>query len=69
MRDQIFVVTMNEQGEYEDMERFLPGTTFSNPIDMLFGPDGALYVLEYGNTWNAANPDARLSRIDFVAGD
>ena len=66
MRDQIFVVTMNEQSDYESIERFLPSTTFSNPIDMLFGPDGAMYLLEYGNTWNAANPDARLSRIDYI---
>ena len=36
-------------------------------MDMEFGPDGALYVLEYGDGYFAENPDAQLSRIDFVA--
>ena len=35
-------------------------------MDMEFGPDGALYVLEYGDGYFAENPDAQLSRIDFV---
>lgn len=37
-----------------------------NPMDMEFGPDGALYVLEYGDGYFAENPDAQLSRIDFI---
>ncbi len=37
-----------------------------NPIDMEFGPDGSLYVLEYGDGYFAENPDAQLSKINFV---
>ncbi len=37
-----------------------------NPMDLEFGPDGALYVLEYGDGFFAENPDAQLSRIDFI---
>lgn len=33
------------------------------PMDLIQGPDGALYLLEYGTNWFAANADARLSRI------
>ena len=40
-----------------------------NPMDMEFGPDGALYVLEYGDGFFSENPDAQLSRIDFVRGN
>ena len=40
-----------------------------NPMDMEFGPDGALYVLNYGDGYFAENPDAELSRIDFVRGN
>ena len=40
-----------------------------NPMDMEFGPDGALYVLEYGDGFFAENPDAQLARIDFVRGN
>ena len=43
-----------------------PPSSIDNPIDMEFGPDGALYVLEYGDGYFAENPDAQLSRIDYV---
>lgn len=65
MRDWIMVVTMDENGDFAQMERFLPGTEFSNPMDMLFGPDGVMYLLEYGNTWNTRNEDARLVRVEY----
>lgn len=70
MRDWIAVVTMDSDGRYQYMERFLPLTVeVSHPIDMLFGPDGALYLLEYGNSWNTRNLDARLARIAYNAGN
>jgi glucose/arabinose dehydrogenase/PKD repeat protein len=40
-----------------------------NPMDMEFGPDGALYLLNYGDGFFSENPDADLSRIDFVRGN
>jgi glucose/arabinose dehydrogenase len=40
-----------------------------NPMDLEFGPDGALYVLEYGDGFFAENPDAQLARIDYVRGN
>ena len=38
-------------------------------MDIEFGPDGALYVLEYGDGFFAENPEAQLARIDFVRGN
>jgi cytochrome c len=38
-------------------------------MDMEFGPDGALYVLEYGDGFFSENPDAQLARIDVVRGN
>ena len=35
-------------------------SSVDNPMDMEFGPDGALYVLEYGDGYFAENPDAQL---------
>jgi len=35
------------------------------PIDMAFGPDGALYLLEYGSGYYVENADAQLSRIEY----
>ena len=40
-----------------------------NPMDMEFGPDGALYVLEYGDGYFSENPEAQLARIDWVRGN
>ncbi len=37
-----------------------------NPIDLEFGPDGALYVLEYGDGFFRPNPDAGLHRIAYA---
>jgi cytochrome c len=38
-------------------------------MDMEWGPDGALYVLEYGDGFFSENPEAQLARIDFVRGN
>jgi hypothetical protein len=40
-----------------------------NPIDMEFGPDGALYILEYGDGYFAQNPDAKLTKVNYVRGN
>lgn len=38
-------------------------------MDMLFSPDGDLYIIEYGRKWFARNSDARLLRIQFNGGN
>jgi glucose/arabinose dehydrogenase len=43
-----------------------PNIVQDNPMDMEFGPDGALYTLEYGDGFFAELPEAQLSRIDYV---
>ncbi|MCE7079450.1 PQQ-dependent sugar dehydrogenase [Streptomyces sp. ST2-7A] len=53
-------------GGLAGIEDVVPGMSFSAPIDMEFGPDGALYVLEYGRGYFQENPDAELSRIDYI---
>ncbi|MEL6847723.1 MAG: ThuA domain-containing protein [Bacteroidota bacterium] len=68
-RDWVNVVTMDENGDLETIEPFLSALNLSSPMDMEFGPDGALYILEYGTRWFAANKDARLVRIDYSEGN
>ena len=36
---------------------------------MAYGPDGKLYMIEYGTTWFKQNLDARLVRIDYNSGN
>ncbi len=69
MRGWIMAVSMDENGNYKGMERFLPDYNFSSGIDMDFGPDGDLYVLEYGSAWFKGNENARLVRVEYNAGN
>ena len=69
MRDMILAVSFDGKGDMTKMERFLPNMAFSHPIDMAFGPNGDLYVLEYGTGWFLKNDDSRLVRIEFNAGN
>ena len=43
-----------------------PNVVLDNPMDMEFGPDNALYTLEYGTGYFAELPAAQLARIDYV---
>jgi len=38
------------------------------PVDSQFGPDGCLYLLDYGETWGA-NKDSRLLKISYQWGN
>ncbi len=60
---------MLPNGDFDKMIPFMEGTKFNAPIDMEMGPDGRLYVLEYGSGWFSKNPDASLVRIDYLAGN
>ncbi|MDG4828953.1 ThuA domain-containing protein [Solwaraspora sp. WMMD1047] len=67
-RDKIFMMRTNGSGKLLGVEQLLPGFVFDNPMDMEFGPDGSLYLLEYGDGFFRANPDAALSVIRYVKG-
>ena len=69
MRGWIMAVTMDAEGNFVSMERFMPSHKFSNPIDMEFNSDGDLYMLEYGTGWFQGNDDARLIRIEYNGGN
>src|SRR3954468_24677245 len=69
MRHWVMAVTMAPNGDLVSIERFMPGTLFSAPIEMEFSPSGDLYMLEYGTAWFQGNPDARLVRIEYNAGN
>ncbi|MBA2945651.1 PQQ-dependent sugar dehydrogenase [Streptomyces himalayensis] len=68
-RDYTKAFHLDANGDVSKIEPMLPSVTFDNPMDMEFGPDGALYVLEYGDGYFRENPDAQLARIDYVGPD
>ncbi|MGH1364892.1 MAG: ThuA domain-containing protein [Calditrichia bacterium] len=67
-RSYIKEVKLDQNGAPLKINDFLPGTEFLRPIDMELGPDGVLYILEWGTGFGGNNPDSKLSRIDFVRG-
>jgi len=69
MRGWIMAITMDENGNYKSMERFMPNTTFGSAIDMKFSPDGDLYILEYGSAWFKGNDNARIVKIEYQGGN
>lgn len=48
------------------LNEFLPDESWLAPIDMEYGPDGSLYVLEWGGGFGRDNPDSGLYRVDYV---
>ncbi|MDB5112424.1 MAG: hypothetical protein JWR67_3538 [Mucilaginibacter sp.] len=68
-RGWIMAVSMKANGDYDGMEQFSPSYHPIEPIDMKFGPDGDLYVLEYGSVWFGKSDNARLVRIEYNAGN
>ncbi|GAA4194551.1 hypothetical protein GCM10022252_39120 [Streptosporangium oxazolinicum] len=50
------------------IEPVLAGMNLVHPIDMEFGPDGSLYLLEYGSGYFSGAADAGLYKINHVQG-
>jgi cytochrome c len=67
-RNWVFTARLDKNEELVDLEPFMPDHSFIRPIDMEFGPEGALYLIEYGTTWGK-NENAKLVRIDYIRGN
>lgn len=66
----LFTVQMNADGtNYTDINRFLPNLPMVRPHALQFGPDGALYMIEWGSGFNGNNADSGIYRIDYVEGN
>ncbi|OJF14353.1 PQQ-dependent sugar dehydrogenase [Couchioplanes caeruleus] len=68
-RDYVKEFTLGAGNEVTAIAPVLPSIVFDNPMDLEFGPDGSLYVLEYGDGYFSENPEAQLARIDYVRGN
>jgi cytochrome c len=52
-----------------DINQILTGMTFLRPMDFEFGPDGALYMIEWGTGFGGNNDNSGVYRIDYIAAD
>jgi cytochrome c len=48
------------------IDPLLPSVKFNRPMDFKFGPDGALYVIEWGTGYGGGNSDAAIDRVDYL---
>ncbi len=66
-RDIIAAVNVDRAGKLQRVRRVVPWIPFHRPVDLEIGPDGALYVLEYGSGFGGDNDDAQLVRLEYSA--
>ncbi|QGH70029.1 ThuA domain-containing protein [Pseudactinotalea sp. HY158] len=68
-RNKMYSFLLTEDGTgLEKVNSFLPSEPFMAPIEAKFGPDGSMYVLDWGGGFGRHNPDSGLHRIDYVSG-
>jgi cytochrome c len=66
-RNWIKEVKLDASGNTLKINPFAAGVSLKRPIDVELGPDGALYVLEWGTMFLGNNDDAQLVRIEFLS--
>lgn len=64
-RNWIIAVHLDAKENIAKMERFCSDMTFKRPTDMELGPDGCLYIIEYGTAWGN-NMDSQIVRIEYA---
>lgn len=64
-RNYIKEFPLGADGELLAINPVLNNMQFLSPLDLQFGPDGALYLLEWGGGFGRDNPNSGLYRIDY----
>ncbi|MDB2607082.1 ThuA domain-containing protein [Zobellia sp.] len=69
MRGWMKAVSFYEDGTFKKMEPFASDIKVNSLIDMEMGPNGRVYLLEYGSGWFSKNINSSLSYIEYNAGN
>jgi cytochrome c len=70
MRNWVMAVEFDKDENYVRNEPFMAANgDFRRPIDMAFGSNGIMYMLEYGSVYGVANKDASLVKIEYNTGN
>ena len=64
-RGWIKTVHFDSEGRIAGIHPFMADTKFKRPISLDVGPDGALYLIEWGTAWYN-NKDSQLVRLEYV---
>lgn len=63
-RGEIETMRIGDDGRLSDWKHFLPSLRLRGPLEMRFGPDGGLYVIEYAG-WLSSTANTSILRIRF----
>ena len=66
--DWIRTADLNNQGLVTGVSNWARTTGYISPMDMEFGPDGSLYVVEWGQGFAENNADSGVYRVDYISG-
>ena len=58
-------VKVGQDGNIESITPFAAHLNFKRPIEMELGPDGCLYVIEFGTNWER-NKDTAVVRLEYA---
>ncbi|MFD6177414.1 MULTISPECIES: ThuA domain-containing protein [unclassified Isoptericola] len=69
-----FQLAGEQRDDVVDVNRVLPGVLdrsagFDRPMDMDFGPDGALYVIDWGSEFGGNNDSSGIYRVEYTQGN
>jgi cytochrome c len=51
---------------FTDSVSLLTSQVIERPLDLQQGPDGALYVVDYGNGWHATSAGTHIGRVEYT---
>jgi cytochrome c len=68
MRNWIREVKLDEQGRVAKINPFLEDMKFLRPVEMEIGPDGCIYIIEFGTAWEK-NADSQIVRIEYIGAE
>ncbi|MGB3439417.1 MAG: ThuA domain-containing protein [Actinophytocola sp.] len=68
-RGWIKTIEVGADGERGAIEPFFDSMTLTRPMNLEFGPDGSLYVLDYGSGYFGGSEDSAVYRIDYTKGN
>ncbi|WP_375546424.1 ThuA domain-containing protein [Actinophytocola gossypii] len=68
-RNRMFLFNQDSEGGLLTIDPWYVSNTPLAPMDMKFGPDGAMYMVEWGGGYGRDNPDSGVYRIDYTQGD
>ena len=68
MRNWLAEAAISPEGKLVSAGPFLGNLTFKRPADFKIGPEGALYIAEYGEKWTG-NTSGQISRVIYRRGN